>query len=625
MVVLSGNEAIARGGLEAGLSYAASYPGSPSSEILGSLAALAQERGFYAEWSTNEKVAMEGAAAASFAGLRSMTIMKADGLNVALDFLTSLAYAGTKGGMVVVVSDDPGAHSSAKEEDSRYLIRASHLPLLEPATAEEAKEITRWAFDLSETIGLPVVVRSVTRISHARGSVELKALQSPRREAHFDPMARFFTLSLFHPVLRDKIDQAREHLAVVPFNLYEGPDAASRLIIVAGPSWTYVTEAVEFLGLGAEVGVLKLGTTWPLPEPLLRAHLRHAEQVLFVEEIEPFLETEVKSYYAQHAAEIGPITWLGKASGHVAGPVGPGIGELTPDIVIQAVAALADRQYEPRAGAFSQKLENMHIPELPPRALAFCPGCPHRASFWAIKTALELDGRDGIVLGDIGCYSMAVRETGYCTLKTMNAMGSGVGVASGLGKLDTLGFSQPVVAVVGDSTFYHSTLPALVNARYNNAPFLLIVLDNGTTAMTGHQPHPGTGRQAMGEQTPSLPIEAVARGLGIPAEVQDPFRVDETVERIYGLLQEEGVKVLVMRSPCVLLPWVKRLPRAMVDPERCIGESCGCARFCNRVFSCPALMWDREQERARVDEVLCTGCGVCVDLCPRDAIQLQEI
>jgi indolepyruvate ferredoxin oxidoreductase alpha subunit len=625
MVVLSGNEAIARGGLEAGLAYAASYPGSPSSEILGSLAALAQERGYYAEWSTNEKVAMEGAAAASFAGLRSMTIMKADGLNVALDFLTSIAYSGTKGGMVVVVSDDPGAHSSTKEEDSRYLVRASHLPLLEPATTEEAKEMTRWAFDLSEEIGLPVVLRSVTRISHARGSVRLKALQPPRGAARFDPTARFFTTKIFHPILRDKIDTLRERFASISLNLYHGPGEASHLIIAAGPGWTYAREAVALLGLEDEVGILKLGTTWPLPERLLHTHLRHAKRVLFVEEIEPFIETEVKSYYAQHAADLGPIVWLGKASGHVAGPEGPGIGELTPEIVIRAVAALADRQYEPQGEKFRQKLAEMQFPELPQRALAFCPGCPHRASFWAIKAALELDGRDGIVLGDIGCYSLGSRETGYSTLKTLHAMGSGVGLASGLGKLDTFGFSQPVVAVVGDSTFYHATLPALLNARYNNAPFLLIVLDNSTTAMTGHQPHPGTGRQAMGEQTPTLPVEAVARGLGIPAEVQDPLKTDETVESIYRLLQEDGTKLLVLRSPCVLLPWVKRFPRAMVDPERCIGEACGCGRFCNRTFSCPALIWDHEHGRARVDEVLCSGCGVCVDLCPRGAILLQEV
>ena len=625
VVILSGNEAIARGGLEAGLGYAAAYPGSPSSEVLGSLAPLARDGGFYAEWSTNEKVAIEGAAAASFAGVRAMTVMKADGLNVALDPLTSLAYSGTKGGLVVVVCDDPGAHSSTKEEDTRYLARACHLPLLEPATVEEAKEMTRWAFDLSEAVGLPVFLRSVTRIAHARGSVVLGALRPPPRTARYDLKDRFITLSVFHQVLHQRIAQARARFEQAPFNRCEGPADASRLVIASGPSFTYAREAVRLLGAGDEVRVLKLGTTWPLPEDLLGAQLKGARQVLFLEEIEPFLETEVKSFWAQHAAALGPMTFLGKASGHVAGAGDPGVGELTPEIALRAVGALAGREVALRSEAFARKVEQVKLGELAPRALAFCPGCPHRASFWAIKAALELDGRQGVVLGDIGCYTLGAMQTGYFTLKTVHAMGSGVGLASGFGKLDLLGFTQPVVAVIGDSTFYHAVVPALVNARYNDSPVLVVVLDNATTAMTGHQPHPGTGRHAMGDLAPALPIEAIARGLGLPTEVQDPLQVDETVESVYRLLRTDGAKLLILRSPCVLLPSVKRLRRAAVDPARCIGEACGCGRFCNRACWCPALVWDRALERARVDEVLCSGCGVCIDLCPREAIAFQEL
>jgi indolepyruvate ferredoxin oxidoreductase alpha subunit len=622
-VVLSGNEAIARGAMEAGLGYAAAYPGSPSSEVLASLAALARERGFYAEWSTNEKVAMEGAAAASYAGVRAMTIMKADGLNVAMDFLTSLAYAGTKAGMVIVVSDDPGAHSSTKEEDTRYLLRAAHIPVLEAATVEEAKEMVRWAYDLSEAIGLPVVVRSVTRIAHARGTVRLGPLVPPSRDARFAPDARYFTTKLFHPVLHARLDQARERFESAPFNVYTGPADATRLVIVAGPGWTYAAEAVRLLGAEHEVGVLKLGTTWPLPERLITRHLAHARQVLFLEEIEPFVETEVKSLWAQQGA-AAPVAFLGKASGHVAGPSGPSIGELSPEIALAAVGALTGRRFEPRQNGFAERVKGLAVPELPERALAFCPGCPHRASFWAIKSALELDGRKGVVLGDIGCYTLGVMQTGYFTVKTVHAMGSSVGLASGLGKLGLLGFEQPVIAVVGDSTFYHAAVPALMNARYNDSPLLLVVLDNCTTAMTGHQPHPGTGRSATGEPAAPLPIEAVARGLGLDVEVQDPLETSEAVDAVYRLLQTDGAKVLVLRSPCALLPGTKRTHRAVVDPARCIGERCGCGRFCNRVFSCPALVWDRDVDRARVDEVLCAGCGVCVELCPRQAIRLED-
>jgi indolepyruvate ferredoxin oxidoreductase, alpha subunit len=623
-VVLSGNEAIARGAMEAGLAYASAYPGSPSSELLASLAAVARERGFYAEWSTNEKVAMEGAAAASFAGLRSITIMKADGLNVALDFLTSLGYSGTKGGMLVVVSDDPGAHSSTKEEDTRHLVRACSLPLLEPATIEEAKEMARWAFELSEQVGLPVMLRSVTRIAHARGSVTVGPLVPPPKESRYDPAARFFTLSAQHPMLRKRAEDARQRFEASPFNTYQGPADAPRLIVVSGPGWTYAVEAVKLLDASDEVGVLKLGTPWPLPERLVLSHLAHAREVLFIEEVDPFLETEVKALYAQHAADLGPTRFLGKASGHVAGPSGPAIGELTPEIVISAVSALVGRAFAPRAPEFSEKIAATSLPTLPARSLAFCPGCPHRASYWAIKAALELDGRDGVVVGDIGCYTLGAMQTGFFTLKTVHAMGSSVGLASGFGKLGALGFDQPVVAVCGDSTFYHSVVPALVNARYNDSRLLLIVCDNSTTAMTGHQPHAGTGRSATGE-APPLPIESVARSLGLGVEIQDPLRTSEAVDAVYRLLQTDGAKVLILRSPCALLPWVKRTHRALVDPERCIGESCGCARVCNRVFSCPALVWDRERGRARVDEVLCAGCGVCVDLCPREAIHLEEV
>ena len=623
-VVLSGNEAIARGGLEAGLGCAAAYPGSPSSELLGSLAALAHERGLYAEWSTNEKVAMEVAAAASFAGVRSMTIAKADGLNVAMDFLTSIAYSGIRAGMVVVISDDPSAHSSTKEEDTRYLARAAHVPVLEPATTEEAKRLTIAAFELSEALRLPVIVRSVTRIAHARGTVELGPLVGPRRDARYDPEARFFTFGVpFHTILHARLDDARARFETSPFNAYQGPADAAALVIAAGPGWTYAVEAVDLLGVADEVGVVKLGTVWPLPETWLLDHLRHAQRVCVLEEIEPFLETEIKSLYAQHAAELLPIEFLGKASGHVAGPSGPCIGELTPEIAAAAVAALVGR--EPAVAPAPAQPDAAALPDLPMRDLAFCAGCPHRASFWAIHTALELDGRDGIVLGDIGCYSLAARQTGYNTLKTLHAMGSGAGLASGFGKLGALGFTQPVIAVVGDSTFYHAVIPALVNARYNESPVLLVVLDNATTAMTGHQPHPGTGCTAMGDLAPSLPIEAVARALGVAVEVRDPMKTDEAIDSVWRLLRTEGAKVLIFRSPCALLPTTKRFQRAIVDPARCIGESCGCARFCNRVFSCPALVWDAGQGRARVDDVLCAGCGVCVDLCPRGAIEMREL
>lgn len=620
-VLMTGNEAITRGAIEAGLGFAASYPGSPTSEILANLGRLANEHNLYAEWSVNEKVAIEEAAAASFAGLRSLCIVKQNGLNVALDSLVSIAISGIKAGMVLVVGDDPGAHSSTNEEDSRLLSKVVHIPIFEPSTPEEAKQMTLAAYELSENFKLPVTLRSVTRISHASGNVTLGEIQNVNKQAFFAKKDRYVTNAALHQLQEVKLAKIRQIADTLPFNTYNGPQNAKTVIIASGPSTLYALEAVNALGLDNEVGVLKLGMTWPLPEKFLLAHMKHAERVIFIEEIESFNEDNVMALAAQHISEIYPLEFYGQKSGHVAGPKGPGIGEMDPDNVKQSIARVLSIENNQTVRKSSVELET---PDVPVREMAFCAGCPHRASFWAMKSAVALDGRNAVVLGDIGCYSLALRRTGWALPQTMHAMGSSAGIANGLGKLERFGFKQPVIAVVGDSTFFHSTIPALVNARYTRANFLLVVLDNETTAMTGHQPHPGMSKNAMGEIVKGLQIEEVVKGLNLPVVIQDPYDVKGTTEVVHKLLQSDGTKVLVLRQACALVAAkASTRPRVYIDQELCIGDSCGCNRFCSATFSCPATIWDPQKGKALIDEVVCNRCQVCVNLCPQGAIKVE--
>ncbi|HUS82737.1 MAG TPA: thiamine pyrophosphate-dependent enzyme [Dehalococcoidia bacterium] len=620
--LLMGNEAIARGALEGGIGFAAAYPGTPSSEIIGSLAEVAGDAGIYVEWSINEKVALEAAAAASFAGVRSIVAMKQNGLSVALDYLMGLALTGTKTGMVLVTCDDPGALSSTEEEDSRIVAKWGCLPLLEPGTFQEEKDMTRWAYELSEELKSVVLIRGVTRTSHARGDVEVGERIPPVREAKFAPTnpLEFTSMPapLKHLVANQKMDQARGIFESSPFNWYEGPEKPDLLIVTCGSGWFYSLEAVKALDLGRSVGILKLGTTWPLPEKLVREHLSRAEEVLVVEEIDPFLEGNLKELVGEDPAAVGPTKFYGKRSGHI-----PTAGEINPDIVTGALARILEIEHRAVQPDYSQKALALTSQFTHGRMVGFCAGCPHRATFWSIKNAIKLDGRNGFVSGDIGCYSMAVGPAGYWQIKTMQSMGSGTGMACGFGKLAEFGLTQPVIAVCGDSTFYHATIPAIISGIYNRADFTLLVLDNSATAMTGFQPHPGTGRSATGDEAPVVDIPTLCRAMGVRVEETDPFDLQGTTEKLVDLMQDEGgVRVMVVKRECALVRARREKPayKMRIDEERCLGESCGCSRMCTRVFQCPALMWDAEKGVAGIDTVLCAGCGVCADICPAGAI-----
>ncbi len=627
-----GNDAIVRGALEAGLNVAAGYPGTPSSEIIENLAKIAKEKNLYIEWSINEKVALEVAAAASFAGLTSMAVMKQPGLNVAADFLLHLSGSGTRGPMVLLSADDPGALSSVNEGESRYYAKLMEIPLLEPGDFQEAKDMTKWAFELSDKIKNVVLLRTVTRLSHASGTVVTGELPKTDNNAFFkhdgfiiDPNEGTMMsppVEYKHTLQQQKLKQATELFEDSPFNTYEGPENPEVLIVTSSICSLYSREAVNLLDAEDKVGILKLGTTWPLPPRLMEKNLKRCEKIFFVEEVLPFLEEEVKIFAAEIAGEIGPKKFYGKKDGLL-----QSTNEMNPNKVVDALSKILENEYQGAGQEYTQRATEISFMGSPNREATFCPGCPHRASFWTINTALTMDNRSGFVCGDIGCYSMAVLPAGFSTLKTLHAMGSGTGIASGFGKLEQFGMDQPVISVCGDSTFFHSAISPLMNAVHNESDLTMIVLDNSGTAMTGFQPHTGLLVDAMGNERPKIDIPTICRSMDIGVEVCDPFDIEDTRSTLFELIEKKGVNVLVMKQSCALSPEKKAKKKfeMKVDTDKCLGETCGCSRICTRIFACPGLIWDSENNQSKIDDVMCAGCGVCASICPNGAITRTEV
>ena len=636
--LLLGNEAIARGALEAGIGFASSYPGTPASEIMGSLAPITEKMGIYAEWSINEMVAIEAAAGASLVNIRAICSMKQNGVNVITDFLINLQMTGIGKGLVLVVSDDPGGMCSSNEQDTRPIAKWLNIPLLEPSTAQECKDMTKWAFDLSEELDMVCMVRSVTNLSHTRGNVKLGKLPEKSKEAYFsdtydidNPTASRFTCGMqFHPYkqseeLLKKFAKAQDKCQTSTFSYYVGPNKAELLIITSGICGTYATEAVKTLNLEDKVGILKLGITWPLPEKFVEDHLNKSPKVLFIEESAPFVERSVMELAASLPPDSSRPTFYGKRSGHVGA-----WGEQNPDKVVQSIASVMGITYRNRQTSsikYSRTTEEISK-ILPERTLSFCPGCSHRASYWAIQNALGRDGRNGFVTGDIGCTAMGMISPGFFQVRTYYAMGGGAGVANGFGSLGQFGFTQPVLAVCGDSTFFHASIPALINGIWNQSNFILVILDNSATAMTGFQPHPGTGMKATGEPGKKINIEAVFRSLGANVEICDAFDMENSTATLLRLMAEGGgAKVVIIRRECELVRARREgqnLYRMYLEPNKCIGEACDCDRLCTRIFRCPGLVWDRKAGKARIDEAVCSGCGVCADICQQGAIVREE-
>ena len=634
-VLLMGNEAVARGVLEAGVSVVAGYPGSPSSEVLPAIAGVAKARNIHAEWSTNEKVATEVAAGASFAGLRSFAVMKQNGANVAADFIVNLNMTGIgTGGMVIFISDDPGGMTSNNEEDSRTAAKWLDNPLLEASSANEAKEMIKWAYEVSEAVNLMVYVRGVTRISYTKSNVVLGELPpKTEKKAYFpeiwdmyNPKKSKFTsgpFPIFHKPLHEKMEKAREIFETSRFNSYTGPENPELLIITCGACTSYCVEAVHQLVSEDRVGILKLGTTWPLPEKLVTKHLKSTKKVFFVEEMDPFIESSIMELAASLMPETCGLKFFGVRSKHLTP-----YNEMSTNIVIDALTDILETTYQPFDPEYAKTAGEL-VKMVPARPINMCPGCPHRATFWAVKTALQLDGRNGFLCGDIGCYSMGFAGPGFFQSRTMHAMGSGTGVASGLGSLKQFGFDQPVLAVCGDSTFFHAVMPALVNGVYNKSNFTLLVLDNSATAMTGFQPHPGTGQLANGDPATAIDIQAICEAIGATVEVCDPFDVHDTTQTLLKMMQSEsGTKVVIMKHICQLVRTRRKMPnqyKIHVDPDKCLSDGCGCNNLCTRLFGCPGLMLDKQTNKAKIDEALCVGCGLCTDVCPAGAIIREEV
>ncbi len=440
--------------------------------------------------------------------------------------------------------------------------------------------------------------------------------------AHFDTSRSYYgiggTANEHHRVLHEKRKKIEKLFETAPFNYYTGPDKPDLLIVTSGSGWLYSKEALRTLSLEKSVGVLKMGTTFPLPPEFLMTNIKRSEKILVIEEVDTFLETSLKEFIVDRLSGT-PFTVYGKSSGHI-NPY----GELNVDLVMQAITKIMSINYTARDAGYEKKAQEIENTCVPPRTSQMCPGCPHRATYWAMKDALKKTGGEGVVAGDIGCYAMGVFPTGFSQIKTVHAMGSGMGVASGLGKLDLFDFKQPVLAVTGDSTFFHAVIPALINAVHSEADVVLVILDNAGTAMTGFQPHPGTDRDAAGNVRPEINLEKFCEGLGVPVTVVDPYDVDATKKAFLNVLTDRGkTRVIISRRECALIRAnMQRGPIAKmhINPDKCLGDRCGCNRYCTRVFKCPGLIWDKKEMKSKIDEAVCTGCAVCISVCPQSAI-----
>jgi len=580
-VILTGNEAVARGAWEAGCHVAAAYPGTPSTEILENLGRFPE---VYCEWSPNEKVALEVASGASIAGARALSAMKHVGLNVAADPFFTMSYIGVNGGLVIVSADDPGLSSSQNEQDNRWYALHAKVPMLEPSDSQECLDFTRAAFDISERFDTPVLLRLTTRICHSKSVVETgERIEPPVREYVRNP-AKNAMLPAFarqkHCMVEKRLEDLREFGESSPFNSVLLAKGAEIGVIASGVGYQYAREALED---GASF--LKIGFSWPLPRRLIREFASKVKALWIVEENDPFLETEIRA--------MG-ISCFGK-------DVLPVVDELTPAIVAQAVLGI-----KPAPARESE----VPPPNRPP---LLCPGCPHRGLFFPLSRK-----KDVIVTGDIGCYGLGsmpplnVGETTIC-------MGAGFSAAIGFQKAgEKAGRNRKIFGILGDSTFFHSGITGLIDAVVNKSRGVFVIMDNRITAMTGQQENPGSGRTLSGEQTAALDIPRICEACGVKSEnihVVDPYDLKAAGEAVDRAWEAEGPSVIVTTRPCALLKAVQKVRAGLkcsVDEERCV--LCGtCLKL-----GCPAIT--KRDDKIVIDQAACNGCGLCVQVCPKSAI-----
>ena len=598
---LMGNEAIALGALAAGVNVVAGYPGTPSTEVLETVAKRRGEN-TYVEWSVNEKAAMEVAAGAAYAGARAMVTCKQVGLNVASDPLMSLEYVGVKGGLVVMVADDPGPISSQTEQDTRTFAQFAKIPVFDPSSVSEAYAMVQEAFELSERLGSPVFLRATTRVDHGYEAITVAdpdewKVTSP--EGFIKDPSRWVIFPRLSQMNHAKIEARNAALATEysasPLNFVEpgAGEYATKGIATHGISYTYVSENLDEAD---RPRVLRVGIPFPFPEALAVEFLEGLDEVLCVEELDPVIERELLRVCGKYGIAC---TIRGKLTGDVQPS-----GENSVESVGAAIDAFLG--IEPAVVDLTSP-----APQLPVRPPVLCAGCPHRASFYAVKRAMGK--QKTIFCGDIGCYTLAnAKPLDMCD--TCLCMGAGINIAQGVWRMEP---DTSCFAFVGDSTFFASGITGVVNAVYNQANLTLVVLDNSTTAMTGHQPHPGTGRTLMGEVVEKVSIEAILRAIGVTTvEAVNPLDHAKAVATVKRVAAEPGVKAIIFKSPCVVL--AKPQGTCEVDADTCVG-----CQHCISELGCPAIFL--EDGLAKIDDSLCVGCTLCSQICPMDAISGGEL
>jgi len=603
---LLGNEAAVRGAFEAGISFASTYPGTPSSEIGNVLAKIAKKAGLYFEFSVNEKVAFEVSAAAAASGLRSFVFMKHVGLNVAADALMSTAYTGVRGGMIILSADDPSMHSSQNEQDNRLMAQMAGIPVLEPSTPQEIKDFIKYGIEISEQFEMPVLIRTTTRVSHMRAIVILDEVKPVIKKGFFQKEeVRFNVAPSYARGLRKSLIKKQQKIGklanTLPINYINNKKDSSLGIITSGVSYNYAMDVINEYSLN--INVLKLGLSFPFPGNLVKKFLNKNKRILVLEEVEPFIEKEVLSLMGKEGIrkEIH-----GKLDGTL-----PRVYEYHPDIILKALHSLLTFPV-----SSENKLEvNLKPPLRPP---VLCPGCPHRSTIYAIKKAvqnLKIKEKDIIYSNDIGCYTLAMQPpykmADYCI-----CMGSSIAIASGMAKAT----KQKVISLIGDSTFFHAGLPPLINAVHQKANIMVVILDNCVTAMTGGQPNPSIPIDGWGNETPAISIEQLVRatGAGYVKRIF-PEDVDKAISLFKEGLQYKGVSVIISHSPCIMLK--KKEEKKLVYQIN--QEECTRCQICLKQFNCPAIYRNIDGS-IHIDPLLCTGCGVCEKICPQQAIGVKR-
>jgi indolepyruvate ferredoxin oxidoreductase, alpha subunit len=616
--LLMGNEAIALGAIEAGVQIVTGYPGTPSTETLETIAKHANRCGIYTEWSSNEKVALETAVGAAYSGAKALVTMKQVGLNVASDPLMSLSYIGVKGALVMLVADDPGPHSSQTEQDTRVFGHYANIPVLDPANPQEAYEMTKLAFKLSHEFEIPIILRTTTRVSHSCGDVELAAAEISQVEASFEGFVKDRHWVIFprltaerHPWLENVQVQLSECFSGLIYNSVSGNGRIG--IVASGVSALYTKEAIR--GFEEFFKFFRVGTVYPFPEKAALSFLSGIDSLIVVEELDPYLEEQMLQLLGKAHLSVDVY---GKKNGFF-----PVSGEYNVDIVIDSVnKVLSLKGKTTFLLHFIPAVSRAELPPLPVRAPTLCAGCMHRTVFYAFKQAAKQfkinNNIDSIFSGDIGCYTLG-NAYPLNMVDTCLCMGAGISIAGGLSRANP---QAKNVAFIGDSTFFHSGMPAVVNAVYNRANITLAVLDNRTTAMTGHQPHPGIGITALGTASKAIDIAEVVKSCGVEfVRVVDLDSLENGLDSCIEVAKEamcfEGPAVIVFKGKCVGI--TKPDKRYTIDPESCTG--CG---FCIRQLGCPALFLPLREEKPLIQDS-CSGCDLCAQICPSGAILKKEI